>query len=311
MDLKKVLEEGELKTDKKFTPLLLGDGKNAEEIRILKQIGFKEEIEVQEDLLGQQVSLDKIKDSYKTSQVYSLNNILKICDQYHMIFAPVKANKNKNIDVKEVVAKIIEFNTKFEKSTDNVQQDFFVLSTSNLFAGKTKPFMLFYKPDASNNYILVYSSEDVIKERRKILGKVFHSEDSINFTVFMFIVFLGIFFISRIDNIGIMMLNHYILTIIISLLTIPLLYGILIFSTDAILYYKSDTLSAIGERIMLNDYRCNNSIMLKNIKDTTVHQANESAQYNQENETYYQYYYSQYIKFRKNESKKIDKNTIA
>lgn len=45
MDLKKVLEEGELKTDKKFTPLLLGDGKNAEELRILKQIGFKEDIE--------------------------------------------------------------------------------------------------------------------------------------------------------------------------------------------------------------------------------------------------------------------------
>lgn len=290
MDLKKVLEEGELKTDKKFTPLLLGDGKSAEEIRILKQIGFKEDIEKQEDLLGQQVTLDKIKESYETAQVYSLNNILKLCDQYHMIFAPVTANKNKNIDIKEVVAKIIEFNTKFEKSNNNVQQDFFVLSTSSLFAGKTKPFMLFYKPDASNNYILVYSSEDVIKERRKILGKIFNSKASINFTVFLFILFIEIFFISRIDNIGAEMLNHYIATFFIVLFSQSLIFVIFIFIMDVILYNKSDDLLFIGEKVLLNDYKCANSIMLKNIKDTTKYQANESAQYEKNDEKYYQYY---------------------
>lgn len=310
MDLKKVLEEGELKTDKKFTPLLLGDGKSAEEIRILKQIGFKEDIENQEDLLGQQVTLDKIKESYETAQVYSLNNILKLCDQYHMIFAPVTANKTKNIDIKEVVAKIIEFNTKFEKSNDNVQQDFFVLSTSSLFAGKTKPFMLFYKPDASNNYILVYSSEDVIKERRKILGKIFDSEISINFTVFLFVLFIEIFFISRIDNIGIKMLNHYIATFFIALFSQSLIFVIFTFIMYAIFYNEPDDLSFIGEKVLLNAYKGANSIMLKNIKDTTKYQANESAQYEKKGETYYQYYYSQYVKFRKNEKNNTTKNTI-
>ena len=310
MDLKKVLEEGELKTDKKFTPFLLGDGKNAEELRILKQIGFKEDIENQEELLGQQITLDAIKKSYETEKAYSLNNILKICDVYHMIFAPVTANSNKNIDIKEVVAKIIEFNTKFEKSIDNVQQDFFVLSTSSLFAGKTKPFMLFYKPDASNNYILVYSSEDVIKERRKILGKIFNSEASVNFTVFLFVLFLEIFFISRIDNIGVQMLNHYITTIIISLIGNGIVLPVLMFILDSILYNKSDDLSFIGEKVLLNDYKCPNSIMLKNIKDTTKYQANESAQYEKARVAYYQYYYLQYIKFRENEKNNTIIHTV-
>ena len=299
MDLKKILEEGELKTDKTFTPLLLGDGQDANKVRILKQIGFKKDIEEQEDLLGQQVVLDNIKKSYETDKVYSLNNILKICDQYHMIFAPVHKNKNKNIDINAVVEQINTFNTKFEKSIDNIQQDFFVLSTSNLFAGKTQPFMLFYKPTAENTYILIYNSNDVIKERRKILGKIFNTEDSVTTTLFFIIAVFEIFLISKINNIGGMIMLHWILTIILTIMSQGLLFILLSFLTDRILFSSNTNLSSLGSLVILNDDRADNCIIINSIVQTTTHQADQSKYYKGDN--YYRYYYSQYLKFRKNE----------
>lgn len=291
MDLVKVLQNGEKKEDTKLAPLLLGDGKAEEEVRILKQIGFKADIEKQEDILGEKVVLDSIKKEYSSENVYTINNIVKICDTYHMLFQPVRNNTNKNIDIKAVVAEIINFNKTHNKSLENVQQDFFVLSTSELFSGKKRPFMLFYKPTEEQTYILIYSSDNVIQERRKILGKVFDSSDSL---IFVLTVILSIITFSIVakcsNNLAAQMLTHWIASIfIVLLIMIALMFvSMLIISTIFFKDISEGKLNSFGQDCVLHE---NNGI-LKQIFKTCTTRIN-GKQYHSED--HWNYYYRQYL----------------
>lgn len=306
MDLNKRLEQGNPKPDEKFSPLLLGDGRNAEEIRILKQIGFEEEVSFQEDLLGQQVELQKVKQSFETEKVYSLNNILKICDEYHMIFQPVKGNRNKKIDTKTIVAEILKFNEKNKLSNENVQQDFYVLTTSNLFSGKIKPFMLFYRATDDNTYVLIYSSNSVLKERRKILGKIFDSGSSAFLTTFCVLFSIISFLIIYYSiDLGVQIITHPIIAIILFILYI---FGIFLLNTGV--YFAIFELFFMDQLLNPSTVDHENPekfLMLRNIKMCTRHVAGSS--YSRNDEKYYIHYYNQYIKFRKNE-KITNKTTI-
>ena len=292
MDLVKVLQNGEKKEDTKLAPLLLGDGKAEEEVRILKQIGFKEDIEKQEDILGEKIVLDSIKKEYSSENVYTINNIVKICDTYHMLFQPVRDNTNKNIDIKAVVAEIINFNKTHNKSLENVQQDFFVLSTSELFSGKKRPFMLFYKPTEEQTYILIYSSDNVIQERRKILGKVFDSALSLTIvlTVILSIITFSIV-IKYSNNLAVQMLNHWIASIVIMILIIGalMLLSTLIISTIFFKDMMSDgELNSLGQDCVLHE---SNGI-IKYIFQTCTTRINGKKYDGYE---HYTYYYDQYL----------------
>lgn len=291
MDLVKVLQNGEKKEDTKLAPLLLGDGKAEEEVRILKQIGFKADIEKQEDIMGEKIVLDSIKKEYSSENVYTINNIVKICDTYHMLFQPVKNNTNKNIDIKAVVAEIINFNKTHNKSLENVQQDFFVLSTSELFPGKKRPFMLFYKPTEEQTYILIYSSDNVIQERRKILGKVFDSSDSL---IFVLTVILSIITFSIIakcsNNLATQMLTHWIASIVIMVLIMAafIFVSMLIISTIFFKDISKGKLNSLGQDCILHE---NNGI-IKYIFQTCTTRINGKKY---DGYYHYEYYYNQYL----------------
>lgn len=307
MDLNKRLEQGNPKPDEKFSPLLLGDGRNAEEIRILKQIGFEEEISFQEDLLGQQVELQKVKQSFETEKVYSLNNILKICDEYHMIFQPVKDNQNKKIDTKTIVAEILKFNEKNKLSNENVQQDFYVLTTSNLFSGKIKPFMLFYRATDDNTYVLIYSSNSVLKERRKILGKIFDSGNFAYSTTFCVLFSIILFLIVyNVNNLTVQIITHPVSTV--ALFILGLCANLLLTAGVYFVIFELFFTDQLLNPSTVDPEKPEEFLMLRNIKRCTRHVAGSS--YSRNNEKYYIHYYNQYIKFRENEKLTNKTNTI-
>jgi len=291
MDLVKVLQNGEKKEDTKLAPLLLGDGKAEEEVRILKQIGFKEDIEKQEDIIGEKVVLDSIKKEYSSENVYTINNIVKICDTYHMLFQPVKNNTNKNIDIKAVVAEIINFNKTHNKSLENVQQDFFVLSTSELFPGKKRPFMLFYKPTEEQTYILIYSSDNVIQERRKILGKVFDSSNSLTIVLTVILSIITFSIVAKYsNNLAVQMLNHWIASIVIIILIVGTLMMVSMGLLSAIFFkdFSEGKLNSFGQDYVLHE---NNGI-IKYIFQTCTTRINGKKYDGYE---HYKYYYDQYL----------------
>lgn len=233
--------------------LLIGDGTDDKKLRILEQIGFKEELKEQRLVIENKITFDKLSEQYGTKRIYNLNSIARICDKYYMNFFGVEKNTDKNIDINAVTDSIIEFTKKFNIEIEHVSNSFYVMTTVE--GSKNKPFMLFYKDSQdSQEYILIYSSKTLIKERRIILGKIFDNDNSFGVFVFISITTFLIGILALTTNLLSTFINHYIGFTVLSILVLLILVAIsttmttfLFIGSGGFVYNKR------GEKYLLNN----------------------------------------------------------
>ena len=120
--------------------------------------------------------------------------------------------------------------------------------------GKNKPFMLFYKDSQdSQEYILVYSSKTLIKERRVILGKIF--DDDVSFSVFVFIsittFLIGILALTT--NLLSAFISHYIVFTILFIMLLIILAAISAVTTTFLFTGSGFSYNRKGEKYLLNN----------------------------------------------------------
>jgi hypothetical protein len=166
VSIEKELEKKAQKEKTIFDPVkevkLLMESNDMEKARILRGLSSNSQFKRAEELIGKQLDLEKLENSYD-GRVYTLDQIRDLCVDYNLRFLSAQYFTG-GFDV-EVAGKIIEFSNKTKAPIDDysLRRDYFIMAPEEMFTLKEIKHIpkkeldpaIFYRIDR-NHYRLVH-----------------------------------------------------------------------------------------------------------------------------------------------------------
>lgn len=180
ISIEKELEKSSLKEKKKFEPLnevkLLLESNETEKTRILRGLSQNSQINRVEKVVGKQLELEKLENSYD-GRVYDISQIKNLCMDYNLRF--LSSQFYTGIYDVEVAGKILEFSTKTNTNLTEyeLKNSFFIMAPEEMFALKDEKYItkrqldpaIFYKID-NQHYRLIHKWGDDFTVFRLLSG---------------------------------------------------------------------------------------------------------------------------------------------